>query len=849
MFAKIKLTGGILGLALVCAVMLTTCDLTHTALGEGNAALPLIDIQPAPEAMYTYGDEDIEPLTVEASSPDGGVISYQWYAFPPELPENATDDDEEPNFEAEPVPGATGATFVPVFPSTPPESGIYSFYALVTNTNENVVGAKTASRKSDNAVIVVYNPDDAAYPSITTNPESAEYILGPSMSVRALTVEAEVDRGTLTYRWYRSPTGVNRGGLAQGMSASSDNFFTPFFSEEGTYYYYAVVINTDPSASGRKTITRPSQVAVITVVAVQTAATPVITTQPQDASYAKGTAAGSIAALTTGAEDAADGGDITWQWYKNASSSTSGATPIAGANSTTFTPTISTAAAGTEFYYAIATNTNEYAVNKTSTAMTRIVTVNVYDPDTIPVANATMTVDSSVKHQFVRGFGGMSPNWGNMPDDTVRDIELMFNPDTGLGYNMFRIMIPPDNTDIELSMYQLVNNRLSGDKDRSDFYELVKIVNKYNGYVLASPWSPPAEWKTNGSINGGGAGAAAVLLPQYYRDYAEYLKSFAQHMYIKGAPIYAISIQNEPNFNADYDGCEWTPDEMRDFFKLVGRFTEDVKGWGGGKEIETVLTMNGESANEVYINDAALNDAASRQAIDLIGRHVYGNQVTNGYQLAMQNGKEVWMTEHNVNSGQGQYAQDSTWNFVWAFMNDIDLVIRINSENAFIWWTSKRFYSMIGDGEYGTVDGAILPRGHGLSHYAKFARETTRIGLTASGTMFNGTTAINATNFNQSGFALGNTHARGTAYITEDGNTISVILFTPTSNSGSGGQNLGNVKIQLPAGFNARSAVAMRSNGEGLRSAMEGVPLAADRNSAVVSVPNNTILSVRFVKQ
>jgi O-glycosyl hydrolase len=828
--------------------MLTTCDLTHTALGEGNAALPLIDIQPASEAMYTYGDEDIEPLTVEASSPDGGVISYQWYAFPPELPENATDDDEEPNFEAEPVPGATGTTFVPVFPSTPPESGIYSFYALVTNTNEGVVGAKTASRKSDNAVIVVYNPDDAAYPSITTNPESAEYILGPSMSVRALTVTATVDSGTLTYRWYRSPTGVNRGGLAQQALAGPDAFFTPTFTQEGTYYYYAVVTNTDSSAAGRKTTTRPSQVAVITVVAVQTAATPVITVQPQDASYAVGASA--IAALTTGAEDAADGGDITWQWYKNTTSSTSGATPIDGANSPTFTPTISTAAAGTEFYYAVATNTNEYAVNKTTTAMTRIVTVSVFAPYDPNAVNATMTVDPTVKHQYVRGFGGMSPNWGNAPDDTARDIELMFNPDTGLGYNMFRIMIPPYSTDIEEGVYQLVNNRQSGDKDRSDFYELVKIVNKYNGYVLASPWTPPAEWKNNGSLRGGAGGAAAKLLPQYYGDYAEYLKAFAQHMYDKGAPIYAISIQNEPNFAADYDGCEWEAEEMRDFFKQVGRFTEGVKGWGAGKETETVLTMNGETANSVpLVNDAALNDPVSRAAIDVIGRHVYGNQVTNGYQLAIQNGKEVWMTEHNVNSGTPPtYPNDSTWNYVWAFMNDVDLVIRINSENAFIWWTSKRFYSMIGDGEYGTVDGAILPRGHGLSHYAKFARETTRIGLTASGTMNGGSPNISTTNFNQSGFALGNVQARGTAYITEDGNTISVILFTPTNNSGAQGFDLGNVKIQLPAGFNARSAVAMRTDGTGKRSEMEGVQLAADRNSALVNVPRGTILSVRFVK-
>jgi O-glycosyl hydrolase len=90
-------------------------------------------------------------------------------------------------------------------------------------------------------------------------------------------------------------------------------------------------------------------------------------------------------------------------------------------------------------------------------------------------ANVVITVNTNTRYQYVRGFGGMDVGWGNFPFTSAADTELMFNPDAGLGLNILRIMIMPSNTDIDVTMNALVS------KDRPDYYENVKIVNKYGG--------------------------------------------------------------------------------------------------------------------------------------------------------------------------------------------------------------------------------------------------------------------------------------------------------------------------------------------------------------------------------
>jgi len=90
---------------------------------------------------------------------------------------------------------------------------------------------------------------------------------------------------------------------------------------------------------------------------------PKITLQPINTTVALGgTVSLEIAAET------ADGGILSYQWYKNLYSNTYGGSLIEGATGTTYSP--SAAQAGTIYYYCIVTNTNENAVDSKSAEKT-----------------------------------------------------------------------------------------------------------------------------------------------------------------------------------------------------------------------------------------------------------------------------------------------------------------------------------------------------------------------------------------------------------------------------------------------------------------------------------------------
>jgi hypothetical protein len=190
-------------------------------------------------------------------------------------------------------------------------------------------------------------------------------------------------------------------------------------------------------------------------------------------------------------------------------------------------------------------------------------------------------------------------------------------------------------------------------------------------------------------------------------------------------------------------------------------------------------------------------------------------------------------------------------------MNDVDLVIRINNENAFVWWANKRFYSYIGDGVAGNINGAVLPRGYGLSHYAKYTIDKTRININVTGKLANGTDIVfdrNKTetitpNVNARNFNLNTEDAKITAFVSQDGNEISMVMFTPTLVSGSGGVNLGVVQINMPDGFEIGSAQAVRSTSATRMMVPEDVIISSDRKSAYVTLPVSNLLSLRFTRK
>ena len=903
----------ILGLLMLASVVaFIGCDVTSVETAV-DAVVPVI----SSVTGSAIAPGQTGTLSVTATISDGGRLAYQWYSYKTPA--------EYLSHYGTPIDGATGSQYTTgVFDA----EGVFSYYVIVSNVNNSATGIRIVSVQSSSAQIEVNESGNAAYPRIAAQPQSPDAVIfGRNMALPQLAVEGvSMDGGEISYQWYVSRTLMVEDAIE--IESATSPALRPDPTEPGNFYYFVKVINTNYNVFGRRESFVISIPSVVQVIANPNAVPALITRQPGGAIYFQGD---TVAPIIVEAETE-DNGALTYQWQRRTSApgaATETFENATGAGSTTasFTPDLSTASITSQtrtFYRVVITNYAQHATNNKTAVVNSNAAEVVLTTPAVDNANLTITIGDltgtyatvearrdSPKNQFVRGFGVMDCAWGNFPNLTLEDVDNMYNPNK-LGYNILRNMILPHNENPVDMLLDFTNT----DAGRY-FYETVRIVNGYGGYVLSSPWTPPAVWKSNNST----IGTNGSLREIYYKQYANYLRTFAQAMANNGAPIYTISIQNEPNHEANYDGCNWTANQMMDFFVKMGYFTQagatgteninwptNIPGYGGGKALPYVMAMSGSSANTPAIHNAALNNPNAKKNLAIVSRHPYGSRNINlaglgnpesrGNHNATYNDdpREVWQTEFNLNTVTN-YNLDSQYHYMWAVMNSIDIHIRNNHENVYIWWAGKRFYSMIGEGEYNTRPGQILPRAWAMAHFAKFANETYHVGVTVAGTMKSGETdvAVNANvvggNFNPINYTnLGAGQHGGSADVPEvvapkvsafvklrdkdygtgrpvpdpfyvnlsawDGDVsdieyISFVMFTPAANTGANGYDLGKVKLTLPSGFVIRGGEAMRSSeppggSRDIVPVWETVEVSADRNAAYVTLPRAQMLSVRL---
>ncbi len=301
----------------------------------------------------------------------------------------------------------------------------------------------------------------------------------------------------------------------------------------------------------------------------------------------------------------------------------------------------------------------------------------------------TLNIDPNVTYQTIAGFGGANQMWGTQfPNAT--DMKKAFGTDEDqLGLSIFRIRIP---------------------SNRDEWARIVGVSQEamnYNAKILASPWSPPAHLKSNGSDVGG------YLPEENYGKYLEHINDFISFMASNNVDIYAISIQNEPVIEVGYESSDWSPGQMANFLREYGDKIE-------GAKVAAAESFNfTRSFTDVLLN----NDEVSRN-IDIIAGHIYGGGL-GPYPLAEQKGKEIWMTEYLMNQGAtdswSQLSSQKIWEESLEMLETVHESMESNW-NAYIWWYIKRYYSFLGDGSQGTTNGEILKRGVGFSHFSKFVR-------------------------------------------------------------------------------------------------------------------------------
>ena len=207
-------------------------------------------------------------------------------------------------------------------------------------------------------------------------------------------------------------------------------------------------------------------------------------------------------------------------------------------------------------------------------------------------------------------------------------------------------------------------------------------------YVLAV-WSPPAAWKTNGSILGLSNGHQGWLQP-----WAEpYLVAFITKVMLAlkssqiGLPV-AFSVQNEPSHVAPYAGCQYSPAQWQ-------QLIQDVRGSFdyAGLNITLMGPETGEYTQAVYYN--YLTGAPGYfgglgypqltgyldHAVGAYSFHTYAEcSIWQTQQAVVAHPKDMWMTEYGNPAG----STEIEWTL--DMMSALAAHLIIVPHNYWFWW-------------------------------------------------------------------------------------------------------------------------------------------------------------------
>src|SRR6202035_1259571 len=171
----------------------------------------------------------------------------------------------------------------------------------------------------------------------------------------------------------------------------------------------------------------------------------------------------------------------------------------------------------------------------------------------------TIVVDPTLTYQTMQGFGGAITDssatvlYRLSPAARAATMRSLFDPVTGDGLDYLRqpigasdFVATADYTydDLPAGQTDYAQQHFSIAHDQAQILPLLRQAKALNPrlQIIASPWSPPAWMKTNGSLIGG----PLIATPQIYQAYALYLLKFIEAYRANGVNVNAITVQNEP---------------------------------------------------------------------------------------------------------------------------------------------------------------------------------------------------------------------------------------------------------------------------------------------------------------
>lgn len=205
------------------------------------------------------------------------------------------------------------------------------------------------------------------------------------------------------------------------------------------------------------------------------------------------------------------------------------------------------------------------------------------------------------------------------------------------------------------------------------------------------------------TFNHNGNTSAKRLKYNQYGAYAQHLNDFVTYMKNNGVNLYAISIQNEPDYAETWTW--WTPAEVLNF----------MKNYAGSINCRVIAPESFQYLKNM--SDPILNDSQALANMDILGAHLYGTQVNNfAYPLFKQKGagKELWMTEVYYPNSNNNSA--NLWPEALEVAYHMHNALVEGDFQAYVWWYIRRQYSPMNE------DGSISKRGDSMAQFSKFVR-------------------------------------------------------------------------------------------------------------------------------
>jgi len=338
-----------------------------------------------------------------------------------------------------------------------------------------------------------------------------------------------------------------------------------------------------------------------------------------------------------------------------------------------------------------------------------------------------LTVHDTRK-QTITGFGAACCDGAMCPfGNDTGPVKKLYGSSSDIGLNIMRMEISPNFIgDVIVPEW----NNYDTPYDWKGSLPSAKIVKQRGGIVFGTPWSPPGEYKTNGTAQGGNAddqgNQKGKLREDCYEKFFPWLNTFLGWMKKNGVAVDAVSIQNEPDWWVSYSGCLYEPEDL---VKLV-------KNYAYMLDRETYPSVKLISAEPLGFrkdySDAMMNNETCRNQIDIIAGHIYGHPPLQYIKPAavkpLQYGKEVWMTEHSVTDNIGNRLP--TWHENLIFAEELNECMLAGC-TGYIYWYMRAHWAFVGTGEtkYGKDNkkNELLPRAYVMSHFAKHVTGSTRL--------------------------------------------------------------------------------------------------------------------------